>query len=238
MKPIAFIKTGRTLAEINLKHGDFDDWFQSSMQLKKAAIRVFQVDEGDDPGPVEKYAGILVTGSPAMVTDHEPWSLQAGHWLQGAIHAKIPVLGVCYGHQLLAQTLGGDVGPNPNGREMGSQKLDLNVHADDDLLTQGLPTQLIVQKTHLQSVLVPPPNAVVLGGYDADPYAFLRFSEKAWGMQFHPEFTTSIMRAYISSRSQDINDEGGNAADLISRISKSPSGEALLQRFVHLCQHP
>ena len=74
-------------------------------------------------------------------------------WLRDAAHAGVPLFGICYGHQLLAHALGGEVGDNPNGREMGTIDLELHPHAADDPLFAGLPMQFPAQATHLQSVL-------------------------------------------------------------------------------------
>src|SRR5690606_14497497 len=109
------------------------------------------VEHGDGLPSREGFAGVIVTGSAAMVTDRHDWSEQAAAWLRDAAHAGLPLLGICYGHQLIAHALGGKVGPNEVGREMGTVCIHLQPAAKDDPLFAGVPRSFAAQATHLQS---------------------------------------------------------------------------------------
>src|SRR3546814_4405831 len=82
-----------------------------------------------------------------MVTERRDWSEATAAWLREAAHAGVPVFGICYGHQLLAHALGGEVGDNPNGRKMGTVAVDLLPAAADDPLFAGLPDRFLAQAT-------------------------------------------------------------------------------------------
>ena len=109
LKPIALIKTGSTIPQIKLLYGDFEDWFAAGMSVSE----LFQVDvfRQEHLPAAENLSAVVVTGSAAMVSAKEDWSERTAEWLGQAVKKGIPVLGVCYGHQLLAHALGGLVGP-------------------------------------------------------------------------------------------------------------------------------
>ena len=119
--PLLIVKTGTTLPHILEMRGDFDDWIAARLAWS-AELQVVEVYESEAspralPDP-ESVAGIVVTGSGAMVSHREPWSEATAAWLALAAQTDTPCLGICYGHQLLAHALGGSVGPTPGGREM------------------------------------------------------------------------------------------------------------------------
>ena len=83
---------------------------------------------------LENLAGIVITGSPSMVSARLDWSERTAYWLRRAVPTGLPVLGVCYGHQLLAHALGGHVGLNPAGRQIGTVTAQLiDGHKEDPL---------------------------------------------------------------------------------------------------------
>ena len=138
-------------------------------------------------------AGVVITGSHDMVTERQPWSEQAAAWLPGLVERGIPTLGICYGHQLLAHALGGEVGDNPNGREFGTVTVDLEAEAADDPLLGGLPARLPVQVCHTQSALTLPAGARRLAHGSRDANQAFVVGEAAWGVQFHPEFDAEVV---------------------------------------------
>ena len=97
------------------------------------------VERGEALPAREGFAGVHRHRLGAMVTERPDWSERSAAWLRDAAHAGMPLFGICYGHQLLAHALGGEVGYNPAGREMGTIGLELHPHAGDDPLFAGLP---------------------------------------------------------------------------------------------------
>ncbi|MGD9265575.1 MAG: gamma-glutamyl-gamma-aminobutyrate hydrolase family protein, partial [Lysobacterales bacterium] len=122
-KPILLIKTGGTIKEVRPVSGDFEDWFERDMEVENfLQVDVYRRQELPAPGTV---AGIVITGSAAMVSEKEDWSEYTAAWLREAVAREVPTLGVCYGHQLLAHALGGRAGPNPQGRQIGTVEAKL-----------------------------------------------------------------------------------------------------------------
>lgn len=182
----------------------------------------------------ENLSGVLITGSPAMVSAKEDWSEHIAQWLQQTVLKDIPVLGVCYGHQLLAHALGGQVGLNPNGRQIGTVPARLIESAKTDRLLGHLPKMLDVQTSHSEVVLEPPFGAVRLATSPLDNNFAIRFAENAWGIQFHPEFSAPVMSGYIKYRTDVLLEEGLDPASLQGRVTETAEAKSVLKKFVEL----
>ena len=229
--PFLIIETGQPVASMR-RHGSFAHWIRVAAGLDRDAAVLLDVERGDPLPSREGFAGVIVTGSAAMVTDRHPWSEQAAAWLRDAAHAGLPLFGICYGHQLIAHALGGEVGPNEEGREMGTVRIHLHPAAQGDPLFAGLPDVFAAQATHLQSVLRPPPGAVVLAHNDHDACHAFRWGEAAWGVQFHPEFSAGHMRGYIRARHDALARENRCGKQLAGEVHAAPEPRKILRRFI------
>lgn len=227
---MVILKTGSTYPTIKEQFGDFDEWFLRGLS-PELDITVLNAEAGELPGDPTDWDGIVVTGSPAMVSDQEPWSEKAAEWLAQAVDQAVPVLGVCYGHQLLAHALDGEVGYHPKGRESGTQRVELLASAQDDPLFGGMPSIFNAQLTHKQSVLRLPPGAVLLGHNEFEPHQAFRVGKCAWGVQFHPEFSDAVMRAYLGVQAPDLESEGFDSQAMIDSVTRAPEASGLLERF-------
>ena len=148
-----------------------------------------------------------------MVTHRHEWSERTAQWLADAVRADVPLLGVCYGHQLLAHALGGRVIDNPRGREIGTVRIDcLAPAARDPLLAAA--GDFPAQATHVQTVADLPANATVLARSSHDDFHAVRYARRAWGVQFHPEFSVAAMRSYLHLRTEALRNEGMDAEPL------------------------
>lgn len=234
MKRLLIVKTGGTLPEVRAQRGDYEAWIAEGMGFAPGEVDVVAVAQGEDLPAPDAPAGVVVTGSSAMVSDREPWSERTGEWLARAAQRGTPLLGICYGHQLLAHALGGEVGRNPRGREIGTVVVRrLEVAQRDPLLGVWGPAEP-AHVTHLESVLALPAGAVRLAESDLDPVQAFSVGERAWGVQFHPEFDAVTVRAYIAARRDRMRAEGLDPDALLARVREAPGGPLLLRRFADL----
>jgi GMP synthase (glutamine-hydrolysing) len=232
VKPIGLIKTGCTIEQIRPQCGDFEDWFAKAMGYP--ALRQFDVFRHEPLPDPDELSGVLVTGSAAMVSERQDWSEQTAQWLAQVVRQDVPVLGVCYGHQLLAHALGGEVGPNPSGRQIGTVRVETLAAAADDPLLAGLPTSLPANATHSEVVLSPPGGATRLARSALDENFALRFAERAWGVQFHPEFSEEVMQLYLHYRADVLRQEGLDPDALMKATSETRAAAAVLPSFVNI----
>jgi GMP synthase (glutamine-hydrolysing) len=236
MDPTLIVKTG-TAIESLAASGDFEDWICRGMDIDRGSIEVVNVFDGEPLPSPDRFAGIVVTGSPAMVTHRDPWSESTAAWLGDAIAAGNPTLGICYGHQLIAHALGGEVGENPRGREIGTVDVTLEPTAQGDALLTGFSGRLRIHMSHSESVLQLPDDATRLGSTRQDPNAAFSIGS-AWGIQFHPEFDADIMQGYVTARRAALEAEGIDPEERLASIAECPDGPSVLQRFHALLQRP
>ncbi|KFN43841.1 glutamine amidotransferase [Arenimonas oryziterrae] len=232
MKPFLILETGRPLDPLR-RHGSFGHWIRVAAGLHGREVRHCDVAHGESLPDAKDYAGVMITGSGAMVSDREDWSERSADWLRAAAEAGKPLFGICYGHQLLAHALGGKVDYNPRGREMGTVPVRLEPAAATDPLFAGLPASFAAQATHRQTVLAPPAEAAVLARSDLDDCQAFRWKESVWGVQFHPEFSAWLMRRYIHARREALVSEGTSHQHLLQSVHPAPMARRVLKRFIH-----
>ncbi len=231
MTELIVVQPGRKLASLADVEGDFADWILAGMGIPRANARVVYPQDGDALPMLDQASAVVVTGAGAMVTDGEAWIGDSARWLAEVVAAELPVLGICFGHQLLAEALGGEVADNPHGIEVGTVLTRLTEAAGHDPLFSKWERETAVQASHRQSVLALPPAAVRLAASEKDPNHAFRIGGQAWGVQFHPEFNRRIACAYTDYYRSDLPEQGDDADALIAAIRETPCGPALLRAF-------
>jgi GMP synthase (glutamine-hydrolysing) len=233
MKPLLIVRTGRAPDVISARHGDFPRWFRLGLRLSTPRVRVVDVEQGDRLPAPDECAGAVITGSASMVTERLPWSERTAGWIRDAMDVDLPMLGVCYGHQLMSHALGGRVDYLPGGREMGTVNLTTALeYAGADTLGSSLPANFHAHTTHEQSVMDLPPGAVALARSERDPHHLVRYGKHAVSTQFHPEFSAEVMRAYIRRKHDVLRDEGQAPDDMLAAVVATPAATMLLRHFV------
>ena len=234
MRPLVIVKVGTTFPDTAGNLGDFEDWTRRGLEPTRCPVEVVAPCRGDLLPDLAALAGIIVTGSHDMVTDRAEWSERTGQWLAHAARAGVPVLGICYGHQLLAQALGGQVGFHPSGVEMGTVEIHLTPEGANDPLFRGLPPTFNANASHHQQVAVLPDDAVLLARNRFEPHHAFRVGPCAWGVQFHPEFDAAVMRSYIEHEAEDLRRDGLDPESILTAVAPTPVAASVLGRFADL----
>lgn len=150
-----------------------------------------------DPVPVElEAAGLLVLGGSVGPHDDQdaPWLPAVRELLRTAVRQQVPTWGICLGAQLLAVALGGRAERGANGSEVGVQPLQID--STDDPLFRELPTTAYALQFHQEAVTRLPEGAVLLASNEAYQNQAFRIGACAWGVQFHPEVSTSQVQTW------------------------------------------
>lgn len=226
--PLLIVKTGSTHPSIAAQWGDFEHWIRDGLGDADMTLTVVDPRVGMPLPPPAEVAGAIVTGSHSMVTDREPWSEQTALWLREAVAVEMPVLGICYGHQLLAHAMGGEVDFHPGGIELGTIEVQLTPAAQDDPLFTGMPGRFGGQSAHRQRVRRLPPGAVRLAGNAFEPHQAYRVGRRAWGVQFHPEFGVPATVAYVQMNAAPDSPP--------PPVTDTPEAASLLRRFAQLAR--
>jgi len=218
-------------------HGDYPRWFERALGFQMPVMRAHAGERLGQALERERPRGIIVSGSPLSVTDRAPWMLELGDELLRLGAQGTPILGVCFGHQLLARAAGGEVVQNPRGREIGTVRVQLTEAGRKDVLFASWADrpEIEVQATHLDAVDPLPPGAQVLASNENTAAQAYRLSETVAGVQFHPELWAEAMRDLILSRRDKLAAEGRDAEAIARQVREVEAG-ALLRAFAKQAQ--
>jgi GMP synthase (glutamine-hydrolysing) len=170
-----------------------------------------------------------MTGSPLSVTEPTEWMQRAAETMLEAGERGLPVLGVCFGHQLLASRLGAAVSRNPNGRELGTVEVQLTPEGRAHPLFHGCPERLEVQATHEDQAALPPGATLLATNTFCAMQAFA-WGPRVLGVQFHPEMNAASIRFAIRAPEAKLSDAERAAKD--EAAHDTPWGALMLQNFV------
>ncbi|MCW7755223.1 glutamine amidotransferase [Desulfobotulus sp. H1] len=236
MQTLFIIKTGSTFASLSRQFGDFDSWIRTALGPVSFPVITVDAEKTEVLPAAEDCCGVIITGSHAMVTDALSWSRILEAWIPSLLQAKIPLLGICYGHQLLARAAGGEAGFHPRGPETGTVMLTRLPESKGDPLLGSLPPSFPVHATHAQTVLKLPDNAIRLAFSDHEANHAFRIPPCAWGVQFHPEYTEAIMQAYILEEKLRGERNESTTDTLLKNVVATPQASELLQTFARIVQ--
>src|SRR6201990_3540914 len=193
MARITIIETGQVPPKYREQHGSFPNMFERMVRAEDptATVDVVSIPNGDalpDPGKLE---AVLITGAAAGVYDRLDWIAPLEDFVRSAYANKTPMVGVCFGHQLIAQALGGTVRKSEKGWGLGRHVYDV---APANGVIDG--THIALACSHQDQVITPPAGAETLLSSDFTPHAALLYAGgTTLSVQPHPEFSIGFALA-------------------------------------------
>ena len=163
-----------------------------------ASLAEFDVTSGSIPETFD-YDGVVISGSRSSVYWDEPWIEPTKAWVAAALERGIPFLGICWGHQLLADVLGGTV-EDMGVYEVGYSEIE---HFGNSRLFDGIDREFVAYTSHTDAVTTLPVGAIPLAENEYSNHGFRL--ETAFGVQFHPEFDRETARRLIAEK--DLTEE-------------------------------
>ncbi len=186
---IGILQTGIVPEELSPNYGEYPDMFKTFLSGHDFEFQDFSVVNGVFPNSIEDCSGWLVTGSKHGAYEDHAWIPPLEDFIQEVYAANIPIVGICFGHQIMAQALGGKVEKFGGLWGMGTQEYS---HPD------GSKSKLLAM--HQDQVVEKPPEAKIIASNDFCKMAGLAYKNKAISFQPHPEFTHEFMEGLIKSR--------------------------------------
>ena len=199
MKDVLIIDCGPSLSDVSKHYGVTPEWIMESLKNKGCNFTWVKPYVGDKIQSNNADAWII-TGSPCSVYNCEAWMVNLEEEMKNIQSSQIPVLGICFGHQLIAKCFGGTVELNPQGWELGAYPLQFTAAVKKSQLFSGMEENAIVYESHQDSVTVLPENAIELARNNKGNQAFM-IHDNFYGVQFHPEFSWEVIKMYVFIRS-------------------------------------
>ena len=190
---LAILETGRPPSDLAQRFGDYPKMF-AEMLGPDFAVQSFDVTAGDFPDPAAHDA-MLITGSPAGVYEEHAWLAGLFDFIRAAKDSRM--VGICFGHQAMAEALGGHVEKSDKGWGTGLHRY--TVTRPEPWLDGA--REIAAPASHQDQVVVQPPNTEITVSSDFTPYAGLAWTDRpAISFQFHPEFSPAFAKALIAER--------------------------------------
>lgn len=240
---VTIIETGRAPGRLSEDYPRYPGMFAALLANADPAMRfdtVALVDGEALPDPAQCEA-VLITGSPAGVYDQTPWMDPLRAFVREAFAARTPTIGVCFGHQIIADAMGGDVRKSEKGWGVGRHVYDV-LGARDWMTGAGKTVALSV--SHQDQVITPPQGAVTLARSAHTEHAMLVYDTPAFhgapvmSLQGHPEFSDAFVSAlYSARRGKSLSDAqvDGALASLNSPVDSGLVGQ-WMARFLRMAR--
>src|SRR5262245_10546323 len=224
---LVIVQTGTAAPETVRRHGDYPDWFNQALGAELPVLRAYLGEALELPAGTQ---GVIVSGSPLSLTQPEPWMDEVAEELLRIGERGTPVLGVCFGHQMLGRAAGSSVVRNPKGREIGTVRVQLTAEGRKDPLFRGWVSEdglAEVQATHSDALDPVPAGATLLASNEKCATQALRLSDAVASVQFHPELRPDTLRDLIDLRAENLRAEGFDPAPLRAGVRETASAQLL-----------
>lgn len=199
--------------------GDYGDMFQRLLGSENVDVVVYDVVGGEIPDDPTECDAWVATGSFYSVNDDEEWIRHLEQFVREIAEARVPYVGICFGHQMLAKALGGTVEKSDRGWGVGVHDVEVSEEA-------GLGEGYRVILSHQEQVVTPPQGAEILGWSEHCPVSMFVVDDTMAGIQGHPEFLPEYSEALMRERRGRVIPEETVDAGLAS-LGMEPDNERL-----------
>ncbi|MFK5952298.1 MAG: hypothetical protein QM498_04510 [Desulfobacterium sp.] len=206
MMKLALLKCMTVSSPLKDEYGDISDMFRAffSRHTSQIDLQIYDTEQGELPEPETPLDGIIISGSPCSPNENLDWIKRTRQFIQTSHHQKKKMVGICFGHQLLAEALGGKVKKAAQGWGLGVQPVF--IHQQRPWMeTAAKQTSILV--SYQDQVVELPPGAQLLASNSHCPNFMFTLNQHVLGIQGHPEFSKPFARALYQSRQESFDKE-------------------------------
>jgi len=188
---IGILETGHPPEALVPTHGSYGNAFEALLKDQGFTFQAWAVVDDQFPASVNDADGWLITGSKFGAYEDLPWIPKLETFIREVYNDNIPIVGICFGHQILAQALGGTVEKYADGWSVGRVEYDMDGHDN----------KVPLYAWHQDQIIDLPPDVRVTGSTEFCRYAALVYGDnKAFSLQPHPEFTQTFFNGLLNER--------------------------------------
>ena len=223
---IVIVSNGPGLKDVVDEFGHSSEWIPAVIDDSAIKYKILKAYERESCN-INDYDAFIITGSKYSVYDNFDWITSLKKFINSIVSENKPILGICFGHQILAECLGGKVEKNKLGWELGSYKVSLTEKGLSHPLFKDICDGDIVYESHQDVVSTIPENAIELAYTKKANQSFV-CNDNIFGVQFHPEFSYDVTRALM-----DIRVSKGISIDS-DKLEKSLNSKNILINFINI----
>lgn len=185
---IGILQTGHAHDALRPTHGDYGDMFERLFRGHGLSFRIYDVEGMEFPATVHDAEGWLISGSRHGAYEDHAFIPPLEAFIRDALAADVPMVGICFGHQIMAQALGGTVEKFEGGWSVGATAYEI----EGETIT--------LNAWHRDQVVRPPEGAETVGHSPFCAHAALRYGRQAYSVQPHPEFDRAFLDDMLTIR--------------------------------------
>ena len=202
---IGILDTNPPVHSINWNKTPFDTYVRFLERAKHSfEYKNYAIASGEFPASPDACDAYLITGSPKAVYEPDLWLAELKTFIQDSYEAGKKLIGICFGHQMLAHALGGQAEKSKKGWGLG--KKVFKIYAKKPWMTDSV-SQPSLYFGHQDQVMQLPNKAELLGGNEFCPNLFYTIGNQVLGIQGHPEFPETLMREIVESREMVVGEK-------------------------------